>query len=346
VHRIELTGDGTRYSGSGSVPGEVLDQYSLSERNGDLRIVTTTTDPVPTTSDPVPTTATDPAPAPDMTSGPIGILPAPPVTAAPPTEGRLTVLRPGPDGTLAEVGHVDDLGLGERVQSVRFTGDTAYVVTFRQVDPLFAIDVSDPTAPRVLGELKIPGFSEYLHPLGDGLLLGVGVDADDRGVTTGAKVSLFDVSDPARPVETSVLSYPDASSRLRGDPLAFTWDPLRRTASFPMDRYAIGRVDCAAVPAEPAVPTGDDSSIAFPAQTCAPSPDPGGADGTRRVFVRVVGNRLELAREFAPDADGDRTTDEQMLRTVVVDDRIHGVTGSAVWTFDAELRDPGVRTPL
>ena len=264
----------------------------------------------------------------------------------PATEGRLTVLRPGPDGVLTEIGHVDDLGVGERVQSVRFTDDTAYVVTFRQVDPLFAIDVSDPTAPRVLGELKIPGFSEYLHPLGDGLLLGVGVDADDRGVTTGAKVSLFDVSDPARPVETSVLSYPDASSRLRGDPLAFTWDPLRRTASFPMDRYAIGRVDCATGPVQPAVPTGDDSSIAFPPQTCAPSPDPGGADGTRRVFVRVVGNRLELAREFAPDADGDRTTDEQMLRTVVVDDRIHGVTGSAVWTFDAELRDPGVRTPL
>ena len=350
VHRIELTGDGTRYSGSGSVPGEVLDQYSLSERNGDLRIVTTTTDPVPTTSDPVPTTATDPAPAPDMTSGPIGILPAPPVTAAPPTEGRLTVLRPGPDGTLAEVGHVDDLGLGERVQSVRFTGDTAYVVTFRQVDPLFAIDVSDPTAPRVLGELKIPGFSEYLHPVGDGRLLGIGVDADDQGVTTGAKVSLFDVSDPTRPVETSVLGFPDATPLLRGDPLAFTWDPVRGTASFPLDRYAISRVACTTGPARPAGPEegwspGDPPYLVSP-QTCQPVPDPGGPDGVRRVFVRVNGDRLELARELAPDADGDRMTDEAVRRTVVVDDRIHGVSERAVWTLDAELRGPEVRTAL
>jgi hypothetical protein len=64
------------------------------------------------------------------------------------------------------------------------------------------------------------------------------------------------------------------------------------------------------------------------------------------VFVRVADERLELAREFAPDANGDRTSDESMTRTVVVDDRIHGVTDSAVWTFDAELRDPEVRTPL
>lgn len=316
VHRIELTGDGTRYSGSGSVPGEVLDQYSLSERDGDLRIVTTTTDPVP---------------APGVTSGPTEILPAPPVTAIPPTEGRLTVLRPGADGVLAEIGHVDDLGVGERVQSVRFVGDLAYVVTFRQVDPLFAIDVSDPTAPRVLGELKIPGFSEYLHPLGDGRLLGIGVDADDRGVTTGAKVSLFDVSDPTRPVETAVLAFPDSASRLGGDPLAFTWDPVRQTASFPMERFGINTQDCTTVGFE---------------YICRPRPDPGGPDGPRRVFVRVVGDRLELAREFAPDANGDRRTDETMTRTVVVDDRIHGVTGSAVWTFDAELRSPEVRTGL
>ena len=75
-------------------------------------------------------------------------------------------------------------------------------------------------------------------------------------------------------------------------------------------------------------------------------PDPGGVDGARRVFVRVVGDRLELAREFAPDADGDRTSDESVRRTVVVDDRIHGVSDRSVWTFDAELRGPEVRTEL
>jgi hypothetical protein len=317
IHRIELTDDGSRYTGSGTVPGEVLDQYSLSERNGDLRVVTTT-------------------------DGGTRVAPLP----VPATEGRLTVLRPGPDGVLTEIGHVDDLGVGERVQSVRFTDDTAYVVTFRQVDPLFAIDVSDPTAPRVLGELKIPGFSEYLHPLGDGLLLGVGVDADDQGFSTGAKVSLFDVSDPARPVETSVLRFPRAHSWLRGNPLAFTWDPLRRTASFPLDRYALGQLECTTVPVEATGTAGDDTSIVTGPSTCTFAPDPGGPDGPRHVFVRVADERLELAREFAPDANGDRTSDESMTRTVVVDDRIHGVTDSAVWTFDAELRDPEVRTPL
>ncbi len=346
VHRIELAGDATRYTGSGTVPGQVLDQYSLSELDGDLRVVTTTTDPAPVTTDPTATTGVPgPAPAPDVTTGVVETLPVPsPVpTAVPPTEGRLTVLRPGPDGALAEVGHVDDLGVGERVQSVRFVGDLAYVVTFRQVDPLFAIDVSDPTAPRVLGELKIPGFSEYLHPLGDGRLLGVGVDADELGVNRGAKVSLFDVSDPTRPVETSVLSFPDAATSLRGDPLAFTWDPLRRTASFPLDRYAIGRVDCSVQ--TPVGPDGATPGLTG-ADACRVLPDPGGVDGARRVFVRVVGDRLELAREFAPDADGDRTSDESVRRTVVVDDRIHGVSDRSVWTFDAELRGPEVRTEL
>jgi hypothetical protein len=352
VHRIELAGDATRYTGSGTVPGQVLDQYSLSELDGDLRVVTTTTDPAPVTTDPTATTGVPgPAPAPDVTTGVVEILPVPsPVpTAVPPTEGRLTVLRPGPDGALAEVGHVDDLGVGERVQSVRFVGDLAYVVTFRQVDPLFAIDVSDPTAPRVLGELKIPGFSEYLHPLGDGRLLGVGVDADELGVIRGAKVSLFDVSDPTRPVETSVLSFPDAATSLRGDPLAFTWDPLRRTASFPLDRYAIGRVDCSVqTPVPVPTPVGPDGATPglTGADACRVLPDPGGVDGARRVFVRVVGDRLELAREFAPDADGDRTSDESVRRTVVVDDRIHGVSDRSVWTFDAELRGPEVRTEL
>jgi hypothetical protein len=322
IHRIELTDDGSRYTGSGTVPGEVLDQYSLSERNGDLRVVTTTDDG--TTVTPLP----EPMPLP-----------------VPATEGRLTVLRPGPDGVLTEIGHVDDLGVGERVQSVRFTDDTAYVVTFRQVDPLFAIDVSDPTAPRVLGELKIPGFSEYLHPLGNGLLLGVGVDADDQGASTGAKVSLFDVSDPAAPVETAVLRFPHSSAEL-WTALAFTWDPVRRTASFPLYRSVVGQIDCTTVPVEATGTVEDDASIATWPQTCTFRPDPGGPDGSRRVFVRVADDRLELAREFAPDANGDRVSDESMTRTVVVDDRIHGVTDSAVWTFDAELRDPEVRTPL
>ena len=79
-----------------------------------------------------------------------------------------------------------------------FMGDVGYFVTFRQVDPLFSVDLSDPANPEIIGELKIPGFSEYLHPYGDGKLLGIGMDVDEAGVITeGVKVSMFDVSDPS-----------------------------------------------------------------------------------------------------------------------------------------------------
>ena len=88
-------------------------------------------------------------------------------------------------GELSQVGRVGGLGRGERVFAVRFMGDTGYVVTFRQVDPLYTLDLSQPARPRVLGELKIRGYSSYLHPVGPDRLLGVGQDATDQGVRTG-----------------------------------------------------------------------------------------------------------------------------------------------------------------
>ena len=82
--------------------------------------------------------------------------------------------------------------------------DTGYFVTFRQVDPLFSADLSDPASPQIIGELKIPGFSEYLHPYGEGRLLGIGMDVDEEGVTTeGVKLSMFDISDPGNVTEVS-----------------------------------------------------------------------------------------------------------------------------------------------
>jgi hypothetical protein len=220
VHRFDLTGEGgATYTGTGLVPGSLLNQYSLSEDGDDLRVVTTTDG----TGD---TPVTGPGAEPGVA---VDVMPVPA------TEGRLAVLRPGEGGVLREVGHVEDLGVGEQVKSVRFLGDLAYVVTFRQTDPLYAVDVSDPTAPRVLGELKIPGFSEYLHPVGDGLLLGVGSDADEAtGRVTGMKVSLFDVSEPTAPREVDVIVRPDASSSVGSDPLSFTWDPVRRQAVLPV----------------------------------------------------------------------------------------------------------------
>lgn len=101
------------------------------------------------------------------------------------------------DKDLNELSKIEGLAEGEKVYSARFMGDVGYFVTYRQVDPLFSVDLADPKKPEIIGELKIPGFSEYLHPYGDGLLLGVGMDVDETGVTTnGVKLSMFDISNP------------------------------------------------------------------------------------------------------------------------------------------------------
>jgi uncharacterized secreted protein with C-terminal beta-propeller domain len=207
------------------VPGRPLNQYSLSESGEQLRIVTTTEDPS----------------APDDDE-PIAVEPR---QWLPPTEGRLTVLEPAADGKLTEIGSIEDLGVGEEVQSVRFLGDTAYVVTFRRTDPLYAIDLSDPANPTALGELKITGFSEYLHPVGDGLLLGIGREATEDGMDTGFKASLFDVSDPTDPTEIDKWVVPDAWSEVGNDPHAFTWDPVAGNAVFPLERFGpVTITDC------------------------------------------------------------------------------------------------------
>lgn len=102
------------------------------------------------------------------------------------------------DENLNQVSKLEGMAKDERIYSARFTGDVAYFVTYKQVDPLFSADLSDPKNPKIIGELKIPGFSEYLHPYSDGLLLGIGMDVDETGtVTNGVKLSMFNTSDPA-----------------------------------------------------------------------------------------------------------------------------------------------------
>ncbi len=102
------------------------------------------------------------------------------------------------DESLNRIGLISDLAEGEKIRSARFLGNTGYFVTFRQTDPLFSVDLSDPEDPRILGELKISGFSSYLHFYGEDLLLGLGYEADETtGITTGLKLSMFDISDPS-----------------------------------------------------------------------------------------------------------------------------------------------------
>ena len=177
IHQFDISQAGPpKHVASGDVSGTLLNQYSLSEHEGVLRVATTTG-----TSAPCCWRMND----------------MPTQQQPPPSESSVTTLRR--DGNkLAQVGRVDGLGKGERIYSVRFVGRTGYVVTFRQTDPLYTIDLSDPKQPKVVGELKINGYSAYLHPAGDGKLIGVGQEATDQGRVTGTQVSLFDVSNPRR----------------------------------------------------------------------------------------------------------------------------------------------------
>lgn len=187
LHLFSIDASGATHLASGSVAGSLLNQFAMSIRDGRVRVATTVEDWNAGTS-----------------------------------VSQLAVLEQA-GSELVEVGRVGDLGPTEVIHAVRFMGDTAYVVTFRQTDPLYTIDLRDPTAPRVVGELKIPGYSAYLHPLPDGRLLGIGQDATEDGRTTGLQVSVFDVSDPASPLRTAQLAMEGASSTAEFDHLAVTY---------------------------------------------------------------------------------------------------------------------------
>ncbi|SDZ26319.1 Beta propeller domain-containing protein [Amycolatopsis xylanica] len=144
---------------------------------------------------------------------------------------KVTVL----DRKLAAVGELGGLGAGERIYAVRFLGPVGYVVTFRQTDPLYTVDLSDPKKPRAVGELKISGYSAYLHPAGDGRLIGVGQEASEKGRSLGTQVSLFDVRDPARPSLLAKHHLRGAHSEAEYDPHAFLYWPDNGLLVVPVD---------------------------------------------------------------------------------------------------------------
>jgi hypothetical protein len=129
------------------------------------------------------------------------------------------------------------MGRGERIFSVRFIGEKAYVVTFRQTDPFYVVDLSDPEAPSVAGELKIAGYSGYLHPVGENRVLGIGQDATEEGRTTGAKATMFDVSDPTNPRELGSWTTDDGYSEVEWDHLAFLYWPPEEIAVLPIQNW-------------------------------------------------------------------------------------------------------------
>ncbi len=156
------------------------------------------------------------------------------------SESHVTILRER-DKRLAEIGRVSGLGPGEQIHGVRFIGDAGYVVTFRQTDPLYVVDLADPEHPRVRGELKMLGYSAYLHPVGADLLLGVGQDATEQGRRRGTQISLFDVSDPTQPRRLHQRALaPNSFSAVEWDHRAFLYWPADRLAVVPVEQAAAG----------------------------------------------------------------------------------------------------------
>ena len=221
VHRFAVSAGAERtpYQGSGFVPGVVNDQFSIDERDGVIRIATTRTTWNNQNGDGV----------------------APDVWVPPTTDNLVSTLRLVGEG-LDVVGQTPGLAEGERIFSARFLGDIGYIVTFRQVDPLFAIDLSDPENPKVLGELKIPGFSDYMHPLGDDHLLTIGRDIDENTqVDRGTALQIFDVSDPANPIAShkTVLGegYSEANHNHKAFNFYATEAPDAGLLAFPFVSY-------------------------------------------------------------------------------------------------------------
>ena len=179
LHVFDISNPGqTDYIASGRINGTIQDQFSLSEYNGDIRVCSTTgqwgrwwmDDPEPMVS-------------------------------------HVFVLGLNTEGTQYDViGHVGGIAEDEQIWSARFVGEKAYIVTFRNIDPLWTIDLSEPTNPRVIGELEVPGVSTYIHPMGDNHLLTIGIAGDDEGLEWGVtQISIFDVSDFSNPTLESSL---------------------------------------------------------------------------------------------------------------------------------------------
>jgi hypothetical protein len=201
LHAFSLDGAATRYVASGTIDGTIRDRWSLDEHDGHLRVAVSWPDR-------------------DGNARENGI-----------------VVLDEKDGVLEPVGELRGLGVDEQIQSVRWFDDLAVLVTFRQTDPLYTVDLTEPTHPRELGSLEVPGFSSYLHPIGGDRLLGIGTDATRQGRGLGAQAGIFDTSNLTRARQVGKVTFGEHS--LLGaaeDPHAFTWLPGAQAAITTLER--------------------------------------------------------------------------------------------------------------
>ncbi len=211
VYRFDTSHPGApTFVGAGEVPGYLVNQYAMSEWDNTLRLATTTG-----TS----WSIADGRPAGVQTS-----------------QSAVYVLSTsGPE--MRTIGRIGGLGVQERIYSVRFIGPVGYVVTFRQTDPLYTIDLSDPEHPHLRGSLELTGYSAYLHPLSNTELLGVGRQADAEGHVGGLQVSLFDVSNLESPSRVATFALPNGQSAAEFDPHAFLYWPSDGLVVVPLQMY-------------------------------------------------------------------------------------------------------------
>lgn len=213
VYKFTIDGSELAFTASGSVSGTMINQFAADEYEGNLRVATTRE----------------------------GYAEKADKTIEFFTDNCITIL----DENLDKLGELTGLAKNEHIYSVRFNGATGYVVTFRTVDPLFAFDLSDPKQPKVTGELKIPGYSEYLHPYDENTLLGIGQDAaaesEDAEIAyyQGLKLSLFDVGDGEDLSEIDTLIYGDRGtySPVEHDHKALAYYAERDVFGLPVDVY-------------------------------------------------------------------------------------------------------------
>lgn len=197
IHHFDIEGSEAAYNATAVVKGTLLNQFSMDEHKGHLRVATT-------------------------------------YSEGGTSQSGVFVFTDNGSTELEEVGRVEGLGKTERIYAVRFMGDTAAVVTFRQVDPLYLLDLAIPEKPALMGELKIPGYSAYLHPISENLLLGVGQNADPAtGRVSGAQITIFDISDPFTPVQRDRVLL-GGGSQVEYNHLAFTHDPVGKEIAVPM----------------------------------------------------------------------------------------------------------------
>lgn len=284
IYKLSIDKTTVKMTAQGKVPGSVLNQFSMDEHDGYVRIATTEGSAWGTTAN---------------------------------SKNHLFIL----DENLKQVGAVNDLAKGERIYSARFMGDKAYLVTFKETDPLFVIDTKNPKAPKVLGELKIPGFSNYLHPIGENHLLGIGYDTEVRMeegskepvvLTKGMKLSLFDVSDFNNPKEQQavVIGGRGTFSAVQYDHKALFRDPRQSYYGFPVTIYS---------------QTDEEDQLKY--------------EGTGAQIYKVTPKGIELAADMIEKArPGEQYEDSYNVvqRLLYIDDELFTVSRSKVTSFNGK----------